>query len=76
MDLRETGYENGRWIMVNLPTAVLYNEFHNIFYFLKKKMLLFLYHWYTAQWISVGCYDEMIIKHNFIFVGSCGIGKI
>lgn len=76
MDLRETGYENGRWIMVNLPTAVLYNEFHNICYFLKKKMLLFLCHWYTAQWISVGCNDEMIIKCHFLFVGSCGTGKI
>lgn len=59
MDLRETGYENGSWIklaqrrvhspgegvaVVNLSTAVLYNEFHNICYFmLKKEMLLFLH---------------------------------
>jgi hypothetical protein len=42
--------------MVDLPTAVLYNEFHNICYFLlKKEILLFQHHWYTAQWISVGC---------------------
>jgi hypothetical protein len=67
MDLRETGYEDGSWIKltqecvhslgeegaaVNLPTAVLYDEFHNICHFmLKKEMLLFLHYWSTAQWI-------------------------
>jgi len=54
--------------VVNLPTAALYNEFHNICYFLlKKEMLLFLHHWYTAQWISAGCYDEVISKSSFSF---------
>jgi len=50
-------------VVVNLATAVLCNEFHSICYLLlKKEMPLFLHHWYTAQWISAGCFDEMISK--------------
>jgi len=37
-------------VVVNLPTAVLCNEFHSICYLLlKKEMLLFLHHVNTAQ---------------------------
>jgi hypothetical protein len=55
-------------VMVNLTTAVLYNDFHNIYYFvLKKEMLLFVHYCYTAEWISVKRYDEMIHKLSFSF---------
>ena len=53
--------------VVNFPTAVLCNEFHSICYLLlKKEMLLFLHHCNTAQWISAGCFDE-VIRKSFSF---------